>query len=57
MNDWNYTDPRNKLWQHYARVLDVVRPKIFVLENVAELLKSVEFEGLRYHVDLLGYNV
>ena len=34
MNDWEYADPRNKLWKHYARILEIVRPKIFVLENV-----------------------
>jgi len=46
MNDWDYADPRNKLWKHYARILDVVQPKMFVLENVPELLKSAEFEAL-----------
>lgn len=50
MNDWDFSDPRNKLWKHYVRILDVVRPKVFVLENVPELLKSPEFERLRKHV-------
>lgn len=50
MNDWDYDDPRNKLWKHYVRILDVVRPKIFILENVPELLKSTEFDSLRRHV-------
>lgn len=43
MNDWDYADPRNKLWEHYARILHAVQPKMFVLENVPELLKSAEF--------------
>ena len=46
MNDWGYADPRNKLWKHYVRILDAVRPKMFVLENVPELLKSAEFAAL-----------
>ena len=50
MNDWDYRDPRNKLWRHYVRILDVVRPKAFVIENVPEILKSGEFERLRRHV-------
>ncbi len=54
MGDWDFEDPRNKLWKHYARILDVVRPKVFVLENVPELLKSAEFERLRKHVRRAG---
>jgi len=50
MNDWDYADPRNKLWKHYVRILDVVRPKVFVLENVPELLKSAEFQNLERHL-------
>ena len=50
MNDWDFEDPRNKLWKHYVRILDVLEPKVFVLENVPELLKSPEFERLRRHV-------
>ncbi len=50
MNDWDFNDPRNKLWKHYVRILDALQPKVFVLENVPELLKSPEFERLRRHV-------
>ena len=50
MNDWDFNDPRNTLWKHYVRILDVLQPKVFVLENVPELLKSPEFEQLRRHV-------
>jgi DNA (cytosine-5)-methyltransferase 1 len=57
MHDWEHTDPRNKLWTHYARILDVVRPKIFVLENVPELLKSGEFTHLSAFVRNLGYDL
>ncbi len=59
MNDWEYDDPRNKLWKHYMRILDVVQPKVFILENVPEILKSAEFERLRRHVRRLerGYEL
>jgi DNA (cytosine-5)-methyltransferase 1 len=50
MNDWDFDDPRNALWKHYARILDVVRPQAFVLENVPELLKSAEFLQLRKRI-------
>lgn len=32
------SDPRNKLFQHYARFLDEFRPKAFLFENVPGLL-------------------
>lgn len=59
MNDWDYDDPRNKLWKHYARILDIVRPKMFVIENVPELLKSAEFRALQRHLEreMDGYEV
>jgi len=57
MHDWQFTDPRNTLWMHYARILDIVRPKIFVLENVPELLKSAEFTRLSAFVRSLGYDL
>ena len=59
MNDWTYNDPRNKLWRHYARVLKVLQPKVFIIENVPQLLKSGEFEGLRRYVEHLnaGYEL
>ena len=55
MNDWDYDDPRNKLWKHYVRVLETLRPKIFVIENVPEILKSAEFERLKKRVSALGH--
>ncbi len=47
MRDWDFADPRNRLWREYARVLDIVRPATFVIENVPELLASAEFARLR----------
>ncbi|MDG9704959.1 DNA cytosine methyltransferase [Streptomyces sp. DH37] len=40
-------DPRNKLWRHYVRIVsEVIRPKIFVIENVDRFLSSPEFFDL-----------
>jgi DNA (cytosine-5)-methyltransferase 1 len=57
MNDWDYDDPRNKLWKHYVRILDALNPKVFVVENVPEILKSEEFKRLERHVRRLGYDL
>lgn len=57
MTDWERDDPRNALWKHYVRILKVVRPKVFVVENVPELLRSGEYEQLRRTVGSLGYEV
>ncbi|MFB7465663.1 DNA cytosine methyltransferase [Streptomyces sp. NPDC056224] len=39
-------DPRNALWREYTRVVSVVQPKVFVLENVDRFLKSYEYAEL-----------
>ena len=40
------TDRRNALWEQYVEVVGKLRPKIFVLENVREFLRSEQFGGL-----------
>lgn len=37
-------DPRNLLWREYARVVHLARPRVFVLENVPQFLKSDQFQ-------------
>ncbi|MEV5276116.1 DNA cytosine methyltransferase [Streptomyces sp. NPDC051994] len=37
------SDPRNKLWMQYQRVVSMVRPKIFVMENVRQFMESEEY--------------
>ncbi len=54
-------DPRNNLIGHYIRVLKILKPKYFVMENVKGLLtyrkgeffKEIlkEFEGLNYNIN------
>lgn len=60
-------DPRNWLFKEFARVVDIVRPKVFVMENVArlfshnngktreEILKA--FRQLGYQVDCHVFDV
>lgn len=40
-------DPRNRLWREYIRVVDKIKPKIFVLENVDRFFSSIEFAALK----------
>ncbi|WP_406477370.1 DNA cytosine methyltransferase [Streptomyces sp. NBC_01615] len=40
-------DPRNKLWREYMRIVNTIKPKIFVIENVDRFLKSPEFAALK----------
>jgi DNA (cytosine-5)-methyltransferase 1 len=40
-------DPRNRLWEEYAKAVSTIRPKYFVMENVAEFSKSPEARDLR----------
>ena len=47
----------NGLWREYARVLATVKPAIFVLENVPQILKSAEFAALQNFAEDLGYQV
>lgn len=53
-------DPRNKLFLEYFRFVDIIRPRIFVLENVASMIthnkgKTIheiveKFESIGYHI-------
>jgi len=36
-------DVRNRLWEHYATVVEQVKPRYFVMENVPALLESEQF--------------
>jgi DNA (cytosine-5)-methyltransferase 1 len=47
----------NKLWRHYMRIVDQVNPKAFVVENVPEFLRSLEFKALERAARARGYEV
>ncbi|UNO41195.1 DNA cytosine methyltransferase [Streptomyces sp. MST-110588] len=36
-------DPRNKLWREYTRIVNAIKPKLFIVENVDRFLRSPEF--------------
>ena len=53
-------DPRNLLFKEFVRVVSLVRPKCFVMENVARLytrLKGKTREEIKQHFESLGYVV
>ncbi|WP_405390585.1 DNA cytosine methyltransferase [Streptomyces sp. NBC_01102] len=45
---------RNRLWEEYVRVVEEVKPKVFVIENVDRFLKSDEFLNLLKEVSTGG---
>jgi len=47
----------NKLWQEYLRILDLIEPKAFLIENVPEFLRSQEFELLKEQLQSRDYNI
>lgn len=53
-------DPRNQLFREFARVVDVVKPKYFVMENVARLFTHNKGETKQEIIELfrkINYNV
>jgi len=40
-------DPRNALWRRYVEALAKIQPRCFVLENVADFLRSGQYRDLR----------
>jgi DNA (cytosine-5)-methyltransferase 1 len=50
-------DPRNQLWREYMRFVAFFKPKIFLMENVPQLLTSEEFIKIKRMAENLGYEV
>ena len=50
-------DPRRALWQYFMDVVEATECKVFVLENVANLLMSPEGQGIIKRGNELGYTV
>jgi DNA (cytosine-5)-methyltransferase 1 len=48
---------RRALWREYLRALDAVRPQVFLMENVPELLRSGEFAMFEQAASKKGYAV
>lgn len=50
-------DPRNQMWREYLRFVAYFKPKVFLMENVPQLLTSDEFPEIRKLATELGYEV
>jgi len=50
-------DPRNQLWREYMRFVAFYKPKVFLMENVPQLLTSEEFISIKRIAKSLGYEV
>ncbi|MDG4836935.1 DNA cytosine methyltransferase [Micromonospora sp. WMMD967] len=40
-------DPRNELWREYWRALTMIKPMVFVVENVDRFLRSHQYQQMR----------
>ncbi len=50
-------DPRRAMWKFFMKVVESTNAKVFVVENVQNLLKSAEGEGIIAEGKRLGFNV
>lgn len=50
-------DPRNQLWRQFLRVVELLSPKVWIIENVPQLLKSAEFTAIQETAKRLGYHL
>lgn len=50
-------DSRNQLWRQFMRFVGFFNPKVFLMENVPELLKSQEFAEIKSEAEKLGFTV
>lgn len=50
-------DSRRELWEPYMDVVRRSGARVFVMENVAELLKSAEFDKIRERAEEYGFHV
>lgn len=50
-------DERRHLWKPFLSVVQLSRARVFVIENVAELLKAAEFVELQHAASHAGFNL
>ena len=50
-------DPRKDLWRAYMEVVRRLTPMVFIMENVPELLPSLEFVEIRKMAAKMGYEL
>jgi DNA (cytosine-5)-methyltransferase 1 len=47
----------NGLWRYFIAVIERVKPSAFVMENVPELLKSLQYAALKHAAEDLGFSI
>lgn len=47
----------NQLWRQYLRIVEMVQPKVFVVENVPEFIRSAEAQRMMALAEEWGYEV
>jgi DNA (cytosine-5)-methyltransferase 1 len=47
----------NDLWSYFVRVVEILKPEVFVSENVPEFIRSQEFETYKKKVEIIGYHL
>lgn len=57
LNKQRLGDPRKELWMAYMQVVQEVRPLLFVMENVPELLSSDEFKQIQVWAERMDYQL
>ena len=50
-------DPRRKLWRYFMNVVDSSNCKVFLLENVPNILSSSEGDAIKKHAEALGFYI
>ena len=48
---------RRGLWSHYLQAIEQAEPRLFLMENVPQLLRSAEFDAFSRAAHRLGYTV
>lgn len=57
LNKDREVDPRKQLWRPYMDIVDRSDAKVFVMENVRQLLSSAEIHEIKKRAEELGFNV
>lgn len=57
LNKDREADPRKQLWRPYMDVVEKVDAKVFVMENVPQLLGSAEHDDIKDRAEELGFEV
>lgn len=50
-------DPRNQLWRQYLKIVEICNAKVFVIENVPQLLGSHEYGEIVLAAENMGFIV